>query len=376
LDAKFWQEFSDTVAFDGLGRVEAEFFEERSFDHGRWRKHASASRYLRDLPGLFIGTTTNRVWPVLVALLIFSSGVELYSYLAARRPSLVELELPVEPFEFTSPLLGLLLVFRTNSSYLRYVMGCRSVQKITGELSSLIRQLLTWSDGQTKRPAADVDRIIDLTVAYHCWLLNAYLVARELPEGPCEEGAAAQSALNQRLGRPAGAPLTPAQIQTLISWEINQLQHLTVFQRKDMDQCLLVGVGRELADCEQLLRSPIPVAYTRSLLRFLLVWLTLLPFALIKTFTDFNKGTFWEGQPLFIVPLTVGFIALVFLSLENIAVQIEEPFVVNKVQLQKLAEWFRQDSEDMRNVVRAMEIEMSSQHSAIHDDLHSETQQE
>mmetsp|Transcript_38445 Transcript_38445/g.100155 ORF Transcript_38445/g.100155 Transcript_38445/m.100155 type:complete len:149 (-) Transcript_38445:14-460(-) len=131
-----------------------------------------------------------------------------------------------------------------------------------------------------------------------------------------------------------------------------------------MDQCLLVGAGRELADCEQLLRSPIPVAYTRSLLRFLLVWLTLLPFALIKTFTDFNKGTFWEGQPLFIVPLTVGFIALVFLSLENIAVQIEEPFVVNKLQLQKLANWFRQDAEDMQSVIRAVEVATSSQHDA------------
>ncbi|CAK0843317.1 unnamed protein product [Prorocentrum cordatum] len=197
-----------------------------------------------------------------------------------------------------------------------------------------------------------------------------------MPEGPSGEGAAARAALNDRLGRPAGAPLTPAQVQVLLSWEINQLPHLTVFQRKDMDQCLLVAVTRELADCEQLLRSPIPVAYTRSLLRFLWLWLTLLPFALILTFTDFNKETFWEGQPLFIVPITVGFIALVFLSLEDIAVQIEEPFVVNRRQLQRLATWFRQDADGMRDVVRALEAAPASQHSADHADAHPETNPE
>merc|ERR1712113_188726 len=100
--------------------------------------------------------------------------------------------------------------------------------------------------------------------------------------------------------------------------------------------------------CDQLLRTPIPLAYTRSLLRFLWLWLTLLPFSLVRTFTDFGKGTWWEGKPLVVVPVVTVFIGLGFLSLEDIAVQIEEPFMVQRLKLQRLSEWFEQDAAEMQ----------------------------
>jgi len=347
-------------SFDAVGEGESAFFVPQGFNAKQWRDHASLSRFVLDIPGLFFGTTTSRVLPVIFLIGSLASFVELYSYFAARRAELPEVQLPAAPFELTAPLLGLLLVFRTNSSYLRFNASSLAMQQITGDLASLVRQLLTWSDGEQQR-TSDVDRIIDLVVQYHCWLCTCYLVPQEVQP----EGRRASAALNARMGRPCSARLTPAHMHTLLSWEINQLPHLTVFQRKDMDQCLLVSVTRELARCEQMLRTPIPLAYTRSLLRFLWLWLTLLPFSLVKTFMDFGKGTWWEGQPLYIVPFVTCFIALLFLSLEDIAVQIEEPFFVQRRQLRQLAEWFKNDAEEMRSTISHLEASNHQQETGV-----------
>ena len=62
--------------------------------------------------------------------------------------------------------------------------------------------------------------------------------------------------------------------------------------------------------------------YTRSSVRFLWVWITLLPFALSRTFSDFSTGTWWEDKPLAELPillLSMVFISFIFLSIEDSA---------------------------------------------------------
>lgn len=49
--------------------------------------------------------------------------VDAYSKMAAVAPSLPEFALPLTPFELTAPVLGLLLVFRTNTAYERFNVG-------------------------------------------------------------------------------------------------------------------------------------------------------------------------------------------------------------------------------------------------------------
>ena len=49
-----------------------------------------------------------------------------------------------------------------------------------------------------------------------------------------------------------------------------------------VDDCLL-AVSTALAKSEKILSTPIPLGYTRSSVRFLWIWITLLPFALSRT---------------------------------------------------------------------------------------------
>eukprot|EP00798_Chlamydomonas_sp_ICE-L_P016993 gene16993-23268_t len=68
-----------------------------------------------------------------------------------------------------------------------------------------------------------------------------------------------------------------------------------------------------LGGSERILRSPIPVLYTHHTARFLLLWLTILPFSLLPTLGAWTT------------PVCVG-VAMVLCAIEEIGVQCEEPF--------------------------------------------------
>jgi ion channel-forming bestrophin family protein len=84
--------------------------------------------------------------------------------------------------------------------------------------------------------------------------------------------------------------------------------------------------------------------------RFLWIWLTLLPFALTRTFNDFGTNTWWEDKPQPVLVLAMLFIGFIFLSIEDIAVQIEEPFAILPLQLHQ--KWLVWDAEQTKQLAR------------------------
>jgi len=92
----------------------------------------------------------------------------------------------------------------------------------------------------------------------------------------------------------------------------------------------LGDVASNLGQCERILRQPIPLGYERSTVRFLWMWLLLLPFALVPTFADMGwPQETWSS----LVIGTVTFLSVVFLCVEDIAVQIEQPFGILPLDL-------------------------------------------
>ena len=107
---------------------------EQFFDFDRWKLHKSQTRYASLLLGIFFGITTKRIALTVALLTAFSGGVGLYNAFAASAPEWPELALPLTPFELTVPVLGLLLVFRTNSAYERFDSGNHKAWEITGQV--------------------------------------------------------------------------------------------------------------------------------------------------------------------------------------------------------------------------------------------------
>ena len=90
-----------------------------SFDMERWRRHRSTSRYTRILVGskdVFFSVTTQRILPPVLLLVTWSAAVDVYNSVDIVF-GLPELLLPLTPFELTAPILGLLLVFRTDRAF-------------------------------------------------------------------------------------------------------------------------------------------------------------------------------------------------------------------------------------------------------------------
>ena len=74
-----------------------------------------------------------------------------------------------------------------------------------------------------------------------------------------------------------------------------------------------------IGGCERIQSTPIPVSYTRHTSRSLMIWLLTLPFAL------------WPVMDLATVPATF-LMTFLMLGIDEIGVQIEEPFAVLPVR--------------------------------------------
>ena len=466
----------------------------QSFDFVRWNMHKSETRYGRLLLGVIYGSTTRRILPVVAALVIFSFIVDIYNVQASLADPRVpfvfpELQLPITPFELTAPVLGLLLVFRTDSAYERFNLGSDVAWEITSSCRSALRRMSSWTS------QADAEAALDLmkaTTMLHGWIMSSYLragarrgevqvpvqdggeqavgwvmdftgedvgegardsarswgtmagssnVASSLsviPEstssssssmppplppsrrrplssavssaveepavvdafGPAQDGAfgyaqdgafvptqdgafvpaqdgafipaqdgafgpaQAEELLRTALGvrsvdeesgeelsRIARQPrLTPYLAISAISLGMSQrLPSLTDQERIAVDD-ELDRITSSLAKCEKLLRTPIPLGYTRYSVRFLWVWLSLLPFALVRTFNDFGANTWWEDKPEPVLTVAMLFIGFVFLSIEDIAVQIEEPFAI--LPLETHQRWLLRDAEQVTSLMQ------------------------
>ena len=84
--------------------------------------------------------------------------------------------------------------------------------------------------------------------------------------------------------------------------------------------------------------------------RFLWIWLSLLPFALANTFSTFGIGTWWDDRPKPVLMLAMLFIGFIFLSIEDIAVQIKEPFAILPLHLHQ--KWLLKYAEQIKELMR------------------------
>jgi len=342
-----------------------------TFDFERWEKHRSSKRYGRMLVGVLFGSTTRRVTPTVLFLVGFSVAIDFYDYIAEPIRTfppnlsvldssiiLPQLQLPIIPFELTAPVLGLLLVFRTDAAYERFNSGSELSWEITACVRNVIRRLAAWTarDGCSGKERDAGHDLIDACCILHGWIMGEYLrgpTAASLDQKPRVEllyKALGVGGPNGEGGDEASYAeldlmvegMTPSLAMTAISLgAARRLPSLTDQEHIAIDDGF-AETTKALANCEKLLRTPIPLGYTRYAVRFLTIWLLLLPFALLRPFYEFGE------QPILVLAML--FISAVFLAIEDIAVQIEEPFVTLPLELHQ--KWLLWDAEQVRRLMR------------------------
>mmetsp|Transcript_7724 Transcript_7724/g.19128 ORF Transcript_7724/g.19128 Transcript_7724/m.19128 type:complete len:209 (+) Transcript_7724:341-967(+) len=192
------------------------------------------------------------------------------------------MSLPALPFTLASPALGLLLVFRTNASYARWVEVRVAWGRVVSHCQNVLRQSSLWLNDIDAGERRDVLHQLRGRV----WALLRSLASHL--SGPEEEVKFARE-LRVRLGevnalRLLTAPNRPLQALADLSYTVNALP-VDEKRRVEMDKSIVL-LNDALETCERIFASPVPLVYTRHTARFLSCWMLLLPLALWETFAE------------------------------------------------------------------------------------------
>jgi ion channel-forming bestrophin family protein len=217
---------------------------------------------------------------------------------------LIPITIPLHGHTLIGAVLGLLLVFRTNASYDRFWEGRKlwggivNDSRNLGRLAStllredlvLLRQLLRWA------------MVFPWSVRYR--LLGWKDIGCDTDDLPKSDVKLTEQAEHVPL---AVARRLTEQIETA-----RQRGLLSDIQQSLFDNLigrLIDAVGA----CERIHNTPLPFAYMVHLRRALILYLTTMPLAIVK---DFGWAT---------IPATL-LISYVMLGIEEIGVEIEDPF--------------------------------------------------
>ncbi|CAL5219186.1 g972 [Coccomyxa viridis] len=280
-----------------------DLFRDTVYGPVEWRKHKSWRRHFPE--GFVCLQVLAWYWPPVLFVIFVGVLVGLYhTYLQPLGAPDITRDDYTQPFTLTSFALALLLVFRTNSSYDRWWEARRMWGQLLNITRNLVRQTYAWgdpADGPMK------ERIARWTIAI-VYALKMHL--RRSKRAPNELLDVLLPHEIEWLEKQQHRPNAATQVLT----EAVKALRVSDYQRVMIDS-EITNFHLNLAACERLFSQPIPVAYTRHTSRFLLTWTSFLPFALYSRFQ-------W------LTPFVSAIITFLLFGVENIGVQIEQPFEV------------------------------------------------
>jgi putative membrane protein len=208
-----------------------------------------------------------------------------------------------------SIVLGLLLVFRTNTAYERFWEGRKLWGTLVNTTRNLARQI--WVAIRETSPADRVAKVQALK------LLVAFAIAVKLhlrEERPCDRELADLLSPEQ-FDKLQGMNNPPLEVAFWIA-DYFQTQHdqgkISTYELTAMTERLddMVNV---LGGCERILKTPIPLAYSIHLKQLLLLYCLALPFQMVDALE------WWTA-------LIVALISFAVFGIEAIGIEIENPF--------------------------------------------------
>ncbi|KAG0493160.1 hypothetical protein HPP92_006284 [Vanilla planifolia] len=275
-----------------------------------WRVHRSSSRHLRHvLTSLSSRVILSLVPPVSIftsfaAVLSLYNSAVIYRWIPEFFPLMHASSLP---YQLTAPALALLLVFRTEASYGRFVEGKKawmSVVATVSEMAGLLMSTMATVRGgvvEARTVRALLNYVISFPFALKCHVVVGSDIKVDLQNLLNEEDLVI--VLNSK-HRP----------RCIIEFIMQTLQMLPVDESKrrileSKLSCFYEGI----TVCEHIISIPIPLSYTRLTSRFLVLWHLTLPVIL------------WDECNWIVVPATFISAASLF-CIEEVGVLIEEPF--------------------------------------------------
>lgn len=289
------------------------------YDPHRWTSH------LFDVEGSMVREILGRVsacviWSALIVAL-YQYGPDWFDNLAIAETA----------HALIGGSLGLLLVFRTNSSYDRFWEGRKLWGGIVNESRNLARQAAAWLTADREL----AQQVIWWTVAF------AYGTKHRL-RGTVDIGTARDHLSAEAVAEVLNSGHVPLTVSRRLTELIASAKDRRLIDG-DQLRCLDHNV-QLLVDCcgacERIRSTPLPFAYAVHLRRALIVYCFTLPLALVQKYG-------WDTVPVTLL------IAYVLFGIEEIGVEIEDPFGsdVNDLPLKAICETIEQNLREVADSV-------------------------
>ncbi|MBX7103576.1 MAG: hypothetical protein K1X57_05820 [Gemmataceae bacterium] len=216
------------------------------------------------------------------------------------------LGLEVTPHELSGAALGLLLVFRTNSGYDRWW----EARKLWGGFVDRTRNFVIGALAYGPRDPDWQREVVLWTAAYPYVAKHALRREKLGPNVTALLGV--QNA--QRVGQAEHMPAYVARhLADLLRVACEQHgMDRRAFQQVDRERALLID---NFGGCERILNTPLPRSYSIKIRQFIILFLLTLPLALLHRLSND-----W------LVPLITMFVAYPLLALDQLGVELENPF--------------------------------------------------
>lgn len=241
------------------------------------------------------------------------------------------MSIPILSSVVPSLVLGLLLVFRTNTAYERFWEGRKLWGNLVNTSRNLARQI--WVTIETETPYEIEEKKIAIR------LITAFCITTKQHLRSILPGSELSSVMTDE---------QILQLQTMTNppyeiscWLSQYLQERLKDKKINAHQLtallqLLDQLVDSLGGCERILRTPIPLAYSIHLKQILFLYCLTLPFAMVE------QLHWWTG-------LVTALIGFAMFGIEEIGVEIENPFGFdpNDLPLDKICQTIEQNLEDL-----------------------------
>ncbi len=229
--------------------------------------------------------------------------------------------------------LGLLLVFRTNTAYDRYWEGRKLIGLIAKNCSLMAKNIMVFVPENNSEDYSKKNS--------HIKLLNALFIAIKLQLRQEKVNEEIENYISEiqylQLARAKNMPLQ------IIKWLATYFDELA--KNNSVDQLTLINWNKQIEEiyiyfggCERIASTPIPKAYSIHLKHLLLIYCFAIPFQFVAELS-------WWTIPV------AGTISFALLGIEAIGLEIENPFGYdyNDLPLDNIAAKMTEDIQELIN---------------------------
>ncbi|MFN9607933.1 MAG: bestrophin family protein [Pseudanabaena sp.] len=246
----------------------------------------------------------------------------------------IQVSLPILGGIIPNIVLGLLLVFRTNTAYERFWEGRKAWGLLVNTVRNLSRQILVAISEQEPRDRQAKIAAVKLLPA--CAIaLKLHLRSEPINAELAANLSAAQFDRLKTMNHP------PLEIAFWISSYLQEQTHQGKLDRYQLGD--MINLLHQMTDvvgiCERILRTPIPLAYSIHLKQLLMIYCLSLPFQMVDQLE-------WMTAPI------VALISFTLLGIEEIGIQIEDPFGhdANDLPLDNICNTMMRNIEDLVSI--------------------------